>query len=439
MKIEEVINLKKDMNIAESTRMDNGLSLILCKMPHRQSVSIVIGIKAGSVYEKKEEQGISHFIEHMLFKGTEKRRNTLEISQAIEQLGGEINASTSEEYTFLYSKVLNKNFTDAFEVLVDILNNSLFREEDIRQEKKVVLEEINKYQDIPDDWITFLINRLMWKDTVLGQNVLGERGTVQKFSRKILLPYFQEMYQPENMVFSITGDISPDNINTLVGELPFPVKNSVIREVAPLEEEVNKGPELKLVKKKVKQAHLCFGFEGISRFHPDKITMDLMNIILGGGLSSRLFQEVRVNEGLAYDIHSYSQYFDRAGSFNIYAGVISEKLTHGIKKILNELKKIKEKKVSETELKIAKEIYKGNILLGLENTLSHAFRLASYALLYNKEYNYREIIEQIESIEAEDIRKLAENVFQSNKIKLVIFSPSDIKVKKNHLFTLLEV
>ena len=427
------------MNMVESTRMDNGLRLVSCKMPLRQSVSIVIGIKSGSIYERKEEQGISHFIEHMLFKGTEKRKNTLEISQAIEKLGGEINASTSEEYTLLYSKVLYKNFTDAFEVLADILCNSIFREEDIRQEKTVVLEEINKYQDIPDDWITFLINRLMWKDTVLGQNVLGEKKTVRGFSRKLLLPYFQEMYQPQNMVFSITGNLSPDKIKAMVEKLPFPVQNGVIREVAPPEEEVNKEPELKLVKKKVKQAHLCFGFEGISRFHPDKITMDIMNIILGGGLSSRLFQEIRVNEGLAYDIHSYSQYFDKTGSFNIYAGVISEKLTHSVKKILNELRKIKEKKVSETELKIAKEIYKGSILLGLENTLSYAFRLGSYALLYNKEYNYREIIEHIEGIEAEDIRRLAENIFQRQRIKLVVFAPNDTRVQRHNLLTLLDV
>ncbi len=425
--------------MVESVKMDNGLRLMSYKMPHRQSVSIVIGIKAGSIYERKEEQGISHFIEHMLFKGTEKRKNTLEISQAIEQLGGEINASTSEEYTFLYSKVLYNNFTDAFEVLVDILNNSLFREEDISQEKTVVLEEINKYQDIPDDWITFLINRLMWKETVLGQNVLGEKKTVKEFNRKLLLPYFQEMYQPRNIVFSITGNFSPEKINDIVKNFPFPGKNGVTREITPIEKEIDKEPELKLIKKKVKQVHLCFGFEGISRFHPDKIIMDLLSIILGGGLSSRLFQEIRVNEGLAYDIHSYSQYFDQTGSFNIYAGVITEKLMYSVKKILNELRKIKEERVSETELKIAKEIYKGTILLGLENTLSYAFRLGSYALLYNKEYNYKEIIEHIESIQAEDIRRLAENIFQSQKIKLVVFSPADTRIKEHNLFTLLEI
>ncbi len=428
------------MNIVESVRMNNGLQVISSMMPQRQSVSIVIGIKAGSVYERKEQQGISHFIEHMLFKGTKKRRDTLAISQAIEQLGGEINASTSEECTFLYSKVLYNNFIDAFEVLMDILNNSLFREEDIEQEKKVVIEEINKYQDIPEDWITFLINRLMWKDTVLGQNVLGEKGTVQRFNRILLRQYFQEMYQPQNMVISITGNFSPRIVDDILKKYPLVAKNGVKKEVSPLDMANNKRkPELKLIKKRIKQAHLCFGFEGISRFHHDKITMDLLNIILGSGLSSRLFQEIRVKEGLAYDIHSYAQYFHQTGSFNIYAGVMADKLTHSITKILKELIKIKEKQVTGQELKIAKEIYKGSILMGLENTLSYAFRLGSYALLYNKEYHYQEIIDRIAAVQAEDIRRLAESIFQSQKIKLVLFSPMDSKVKKDNLLSILAV
>lgn len=427
------------MNRVESIKLNNGLRLITCLMPDMHSVSIVIGIKAGSIYERKEEQGISHFIEHMLFKGTEKRKNTLEISQAIEQLGGEINASTSEEYTFLYCKVLYRNFAQAFEVLLDILNNSLFREEDIHGEKRVVLEEINKYQDIPEDWITFLINRLMWKDTVFGQNVLGEKETVQMFDRKMLLPYFQERYQPQNMVVSVTGNFSPDVITDMIGKISFPDKNSKKREMPAVKMETHRSPELKLIKRRVNQSHLCFGFEGIPRLHQDKITMDLLNIIFGGGLSSRLFQEIRVKEGLAYDIHSYPQYFDQTGSFNVYAGVISEKLIHSVEQIINEFRKIKNKRVSEIELKIAKEIYKGNTLLGLENTLSCAFRLGSYALLYNKDYNYKEIINRIEDVQAEDIKKIAENILQTNKLKLVIFSPSNIKVGKKDLLPLLKI
>jgi predicted Zn-dependent peptidase len=427
------------MGMVESIKMDNGLQIISCLMPHMQSVSIVVGIKSGSIYETKHQQGISHFIEHMLFKGTEKRKNTLEISQAIEQLGGEINASTSEECTFIYSKVLHRNFADAFEVLVDILNNSLFRAEDIRQEKKVVIEEINKYQDIPEDWIVFLINSLMWKDTALGQNVLGEKGTIKRFNRKLLLLYFQEMYQPRNMVISITGNISPKAITIMLEKFPFLARKGMPRIVSTIGGAVSQIPELKLINKRVKQAHLCFGFEGISRFHRDKIAMDLLNIILGAGLSSRLFQEVRVKEGLAYDIHSYPQYFDQTGSFNIYAGVIADGLTHSIQKILDELKKIKEKHISHTELKIAQEMYKGSILMGLENTLSFAFRLGSYALLYDKEYNYQEIIDRIESVQAEDIRKLAENIFQNHKIKLVIFSPSEMKIRKDSLLAILKV
>lgn len=429
------------MGIVELRKIDNGLQVISGLMPRMQSISIVIGIKAGSIYERKEQQGISHFIEHMLFKGTKKRKNTLAISQDIEQLGGEINASTSEECTFLYSKVLHKNFAEAFEVLIDILNNSLFRKEDIKQEKKVVIEEINKYQDIPEDWITFLINRLMWKDTALGQNVLGEKETVVKFNQTLLKQYFQEMYQPKNIVISITGNFLPESLIGALEKYPLVAKSNENKKIycVDINRKIEKEPELKLINKEINQAHLCFGFEGISRFHQDKITMDLLNIILGGGLSSRLFQEIRVKEGLAYDIHSYVQYFSQTGSFNIYAGVIADKLTQSIKKILDELRKIKEKKVTEQELKIAKEIYKGSILMGLENTLSYAFRLGSYVLLYNKEYNYKEIIDRIEVVQTEDIRQVAESIFQNHNIKLVVFSPIASKVKEDNIFSILAV
>ena len=427
------------MSKTELIKMENGLNVISCPMPHMRSVSTVIGITAGSIYENSEQRGISHFIEHMLFKGTEKRKNTLEISQCIEQLGGEINASTSEECTFLYSKVLHKNFASAFEVMSDILNYSLFREEDIAHEKAIIIEEINKYQDIPEDWISFLINQLLWRETVLGQNVLGEKGTVKKFNRSAILKYFHEMYRPKNMVISITGNISSKIISEVIENSPFIPNKTKPKDIPDLQLKKQTLPKLSLIPKKVNQSHLCFGFEGVSRFHSDKITMDLLNIILGAGLSSRLFQEIRVKEGLAYDIHSYTQYFNETGSFNIYAGVDPDKLNRSIETILKELKRIKEKIIDKKELQKAKEMYKGSILLGLENTLNHAFRLGSYLLLYKKEYRYRELMEKIEKIQSEDIRKLAQSILQRSKINLVIFYPNAMKINKNNLLDKLEI
>lgn len=423
----------------ELIKKENGLKVVACLMPSMRSVSTVIGITAGSVYEKKEQRGISHFIEHMLFKGTQKRRNTLEISQCIEQLGGEINASTSEEYTFLYSKVLNKNFASGFEVMVDILNHSFFREEDIMHEKSVVIEEINKYQDIPEDWIGFLINRLLWKDTVLGENVLGEKETVTNFNRAAILEYFHKMYQPRNMVISITGSVSSEVIKKVLNDLPSISRDASVIDEPRIQSKEQTMPELNLIRKKVNQAHLCFGFESISRFHTDKIVLDLLNIILGAGLSSRLFQEIRVKEGLAYDIHSYLQYFNQTGSFNIYSGVDPDKLVRSIDTILRELKKLKDKKVKANELKKAKEMYKGSILLGLENTLSHAFRIGSYLLLYKKIYQYGKMIEEIENVTAEDIQMLAQRIFLNKKINLVIFYPNDRKINQNSLLSQLKI
>lgn len=427
------------MNKTEFRKMNNGLNVISCSMPNMQSVSTVIGIKAGSIYENNARRGISHFIEHMLFKGTKKRKNTLEISQCIEQLGGEINASTSEECTFVYSKVLYKNFPDVFEVMSDILNHSLFREEDIAHEKSIIVEEINKYQDIPEDWISFLINQLLWKGTVLSQNVLGEKETVKQFTRNAILQYFDEMYSPKNIVISITGNISTNTVQEVINNSPFVPKNSRPNNSPEIRLKKQQFPEVMAIPKKVNQSHLCFGFEGVSRFYSDKISMDLLNIILGGGLSSRLFQEIRVNSGLAYDIHSYTQYFDKTGSFNIYAGVDPGKIDCSVGKILVELKKLKDNKISTEELRKAKEMYKGNILLGLESTLNSAFRMGSHLLLYRKEYKYQELIEKIESVRSEDISKVAQDIFLTNKLNLVIFYPAEIEIKKDDLINKMEI
>jgi predicted Zn-dependent peptidase len=427
------------MNKTELIKMNNGLNVISYSMPNMQSVSTVIGIKAGSIYENNAQRGISHFIEHMLFKGTKKRKNTLEISQCIEQLGGEINASTSEECTFVYSKVLYKNFPNAFEVMADILNHSLFREEDIAHEKLIIVEEINKYQDIPEDWISFLINQLLWKGTVLGQNVLGEKETVKQFTRNAILQYFDEMYRPENIVISITGNISAETVQEVIKNSPFVPKDFKPKEAPEIQLKDQQFPEIMAIPKKVNQSHLCFGFEGVSRFHPDKISMDLLDIILGGGLSSRLFQEIRVNSGLAYDIHSYTQYFEKTGSFNIYAGVDPGKINCTLEKILAELRKIRDNKISTEEMHKAKEIYKGNILLGLESTLNRSFRMGSHLLLYGKEYQYQELIEKIENVHSEDISKLAQEIFLTNKVNLVIFYPAEIEIKKDDLLNKMEI
>ncbi|MBN2395719.1 MAG: insulinase family protein [Candidatus Atribacteria bacterium] len=419
---------------------DNGLQVTSSIMPHMHSAAIVIGIRAGSVYENQDQRGISHFIEHMLFKGTSKRKNTLEISQCIEQLGGEINASTSEECTFLYCKILHKNFSDAFEVMIDILNDSLFKKEDINHEKAVVIEEINKYKDIPEDWIGFLINQLLWKNSILGQNVLGEKKTIRRFDRDAIFQYYRERYQPKNMVISITGNVPSEAVRDMTEALPF-VEDKVKEKETDLDvqSKEQEAPEMRLLPRKINQAHLSFAFETFSRFHPDKITLDLLNILLGAGLSSRLFQEVRVKGGLAYDIHSYTQYFDQTGSFNIYAGVDPDKLQRSIVTILGELVKVKNDEISGKELQKAKEMYKGSILLGLESTLNYAFSTGTYLLLLNKEYQYQELIDKIDRIKMDDIRGLAQKIFMSHRINLVVLYPNHIKISKSRIYSLLKL
>lgn len=306
-----------------------------------ESVAIVFGIGAGSRYEVQKHQGISHFIEHMLFKGTNKRKSTLEISQVIEGIGGEINASTSKETTYLYAKVPQEQFNTAFDVLADIILNSLMREEDIHKEKNIIIEEIKKYQDIPEELVEILLDKIMWKNHPLGKPILGDEKSVINIQREDLLSYINTFYRPNNLVISVAGNIKIEEVILQVDKYFKIIEKGEVKNYLPAKDN-QKNTQIGIKFKKSNQAHLSFGFPGISRLDPDKYSVDLLDIILGSGLSSRLFQKIRVRKSLAYDIHSFIQYFNDISSFNIYAGIDSSKLRETIQTILEELNKIKD-------------------------------------------------------------------------------------------------
>lgn len=400
-------------------------------MPFMKSVAIVFGVRVGSRYEEQEHQGISHLIEHMLFKGTDKRKNTLEISQIIEGIGGEINASTSDESTLLYVKVPQEQFKIAFNVLADIILNSLMREEDLYKEKKVISEEIKKYQDIPEELVEVLLDKLMWKDHPLGRCILGEEKSINNIQREDLLSYINEFYRPNNLVISIAGHIKIEEVVLQVKKYFEKIKRGEIRKYLPAPQN-QKTHQIGMKFKKTNQTHLCFGFPGISRLHPDKYSMDLLDIILGSGLSSRLFQEIRVKRSLAYDIHSFIQYFSDTGSFNIYAGIDLNKLKETIKVILIELKKIKNGNLKKEELRKAKEMYKGALSLSLESTLNRAFWHGNKLLLYNRPLTFDEVKKRIEEVKVKDIQRMAQNTFIKSKINLSIVGSYKEKDKEEY-------
>lgn len=400
-------------------------------MPYMKSVAIVFGIGAGSRYEIQKYQGISHLIEHMLFKGTNKRKNTLEISQAIEGIGGEINASTSKETTHIYAKVPQKQFKTAFDVLADIILNSVMREDDLRKEKNVIIEEIKKYEDIPEELVEILLDRIMWKNHPLGRSILGDEKSVSNIQREDLLSYKNRFYCPNNLVISVAGNIKIAEVILQIEKYFKRTENGEIKKYLPVKDN-QKTTQIGIKFKKSKQTHLSFGFPGISRLDPDKYSLDLLDIILGSGLSSRLFQKIRVEKSLAYDIHSFVQYFNDTGSFNIYAGISSNKIKETIQTILEELNKIEEDVLKEDELRKAKEMYKGVLSLSLESTLSNAFWLGNRMLLCGRPSTFDEIKGKIEEVKVKDIQRMAQNIFTKDKINLSIVGPFKEKDKEEY-------
>ncbi|OGD15725.1 hypothetical protein A2V47_00805 [Candidatus Atribacteria bacterium RBG_19FT_COMBO_35_14] len=412
-------------------KLENNLRIAIEEMPYIKSVAIVFGIGAGSRYEVQKHQGISHLIEHMLFKGTTRRKSTLEISQVIEGIGGEINASTSKETTYLYAKVPQEQFKTAFDVLADIILNSLMREEDLHKEKNIIIEEIKKYQDIPEELVEILLDKIMWKNHPLGKSILGDEKSIINIQREDLLSYINTFYRPNNLVISVAGNIKIEEVILQVDKYFKIIKKGEVKNYLPAKDN-QKSTQIGIKYKKSNQTHLSFGFPGISRLDPDKYSVDLLDIILGSGLSSRLFQKIRVRKSLAYDIHSFIQYFNDISSFNIYAGIDSSKLRETIQTILGELNKIKDSNLKEDELRKAKEMYKGALSLSLESTLSRAFWLGNRILLYGKTSTFDEIKEKIEEVKVKDIQKMAQNIFTKDKINLSIVGPFKEKDKEEY-------
>jgi len=400
-------------------------------MPYMKSVAIVFGIGVGSRHEAQKHQGISHLIEHMLFKGTTRRKDTLEISQVIEGIGGEINASTSKETTHLYVKVPREHFKTAFDVLADLITDSLMREEDLRREKNVVIEEIKKYQDIPEELVEILLDKIMWKNHPLGRSILGNEKSVVNIQRGDLLSYINRFYRPNNLIISVAGNIKITEAVPQIEKYFEKTEKGGIKRYLPVKSD-QKTTQVGIKFKKSNQTHLSFGFPGISRLDPDKYSQDLLDIILGSGLSSRLFQEIRVKKSLAYDIHSFIQYFNDASAFNIYSGIDSSKLRETIQTILEELNKTKDNSLEEDELRKAKEMYKGALSLSLESTLSRAFWLGDRILLYGKPSTFDEIKRKIEEVKLQDIQRMAQNIFTKDKINLSIVGPFKEKNKEEY-------
>ena len=387
----------------------NGVRIILEPIDTVRSVSIGVWIHAGSTNEHFNNNGISHFIEHMFFKGT-KRRNAKEIAQSFDKIGGQVNAFTSKECTCYYAKIMDTHASTALEVLADMFFNSQFDSEEMEKEKKVVLEEIKMYEDSPDDLVHDLLAQSLYGDHPLAYPILGREETLDAFTSKDLKDYVHRMYRPEEVVVSIAGNVGEDFIREV--EALFGSYAST------LEREEKVGTPIFVPKKTVRtkdteQAHLCLGFRGLPLDHADMYGLIAMNNVLGGTMSSRLFQDVRESKGLAYAIYSYHTSYEHNGALTIYGGTAVNQLDALYETIMQTLDTLRKNGITDEELMNTKEQLKGSIMLSLESTNSRMSRNGKNELLLGKHLTLDEMIEKIDSVDQKMVSRMIEYVFDA--------------------------
>ena len=405
----------------QKTTLDNGLRIITSTMPHTRSVCISIFVGVGSRYEAKQQAGVSHFIEHLLFKGTQKRATARQISEAIEGAGGILNGGTNKELTVYWCKVAQPHFPLALEVLSDMLLHSRFDPADIEKERHVIIEEINASRDSPPQLVDMLIDELLWTNHPLGRDVAGSKESVAAITRDTMLNYLANQYQPKNTVIAIAGDVQHQKMVTAVSQVLGNWANQRPRSGYSAFKQ-QPARRLCVETKDTEQAHLCLALPGLPLLHPKRFTLDLLNVILGQGMSSRLFAEIRDKLGLAYSIHSYVEHFLDSGSVTVYAGVEPKNLPVAIKAILEQLSQLKEL-VPASELSKAKELSKGRLLLGMEDSRNVAGWIGGQEILTGRILSVDEVVSIIDAITADQLEQIARELLVGSQLRLAVVGP----------------
>jgi predicted Zn-dependent peptidase len=405
----------------QKATLENGLRLVTAAMPHTRSVAISFFIGAGSRYEDDKHAGISHFIEHMLFKGTRKRPTAAEVCTVIEGVGGMLNAGTDKELTIYWCKVAQTHFDRALDVMVDILLNSRFEPAEIEKERQVIIEEINMSLDSPAQRVSMLIDGLLWPGHALGRDVAGTKESVAALTRRMMLAYLDRLYRPDNTVLAVAGDIEHEAVVAAVDRAVAGWRKGKPRpSYAPFREKP--GRRVIIEKRDTEQTQLCLALPGLSMVHPDRFKLDLLNVIFGEGMSGRLFTQIRDKLGLAYSIQSYADHFLDAGAFTIGAGVDTKNLRVAVRAILEETARLKEL-IPGAELAKAKELFKGRILLRMEDSRSVAGWLGGQEILIGEILTVDEVVAIVEAITAGELKKLAEELLSGEKLRLAVVGP----------------
>jgi predicted Zn-dependent peptidase len=411
------------MSIFERQRLDNGLRILSASMPQVQSVTCMIMLAAGSRYETPETNGIAHFSEHMFFKGTERRPTAREIGMEVDGLGGEFNAFTSKEYTGYYVRCAADHRDQALDVLVDMLRNSKFEAEEIEREKGVIVEEMNMYFDTPRDFIGGVYEHLLYGDQPLGWDIIGRKETVQAAERDTFLEYVDRWYKPERMVVGVAGRLDGDyvgSIERLLGDLE-PEETGT---PAALTGNGN-AERIKIHRKDSDQAHLCLGVRSYPIVHPDRWALQLLATVLGTGMSSRLFTEVRERRGLAYYVYAHNQGYTDAGTLYSQAGVDIKRSEEAVETIVEQFRKITAEPVPSEELEKARALAKGRFVLRLESPQGMILFGLGREVLGDTMIEPDDVLAGLDAVTAEDIQRVAQDVIASDGLNLALIGPFD--------------
>ncbi len=403
----------------QKTILDNKLRVVTETVPHLDSVSIGIWVKAGARYEMTGEQGVSHFLEHMLFKGT-KTRSARQIADEMDMVGGHLNAYTEKETTFYYAKVLGEHLETALDILSDMILNSVLDPIELEREKNVIIEEIKRREDAPDELVHDVFEQTIWKGHPLGNPIIGEENTVSSFTRDQLVDFMERCYSPNAIVIAAAGSVEHgavlDFASRTFGELKGRSDGYSYIEAIPVYER-------RIVSKPIEQVHICLGTHGYPHEDKKKYTLAVIDAIVGGGMSSRLFQEIRENRGLAYAIGSYSASYREGGIFAVYAGASTENSDQVIDLILKEMENIRKNNVTDRELQRAKNQIRGALLMGQESTTNRMSRLASSEMHFERIIPLEEILDEITKITKDDVAEVAEELFQPSSFALAAVGP----------------
>src|SRR6056297_719692 len=402
------------------TVLPNGMKVVTENIPGVKSITAGFWVKTGSRHESNELAGVTHFLEHMLFKGTENR-SSYDIAQSMESVGGYLNAFTSTEYTCYYSRCLDTQLERAIDVLSDMVQNSQFPDEELQKEKKVVLEEMKMYKDSPDDYIFEMFSDNVFKNHPIGRPIIGFENTVSNYTRQDLFNYMADRYRPDNLLVAVAGHVDHDEVIQLINEK---LELNSAEPTIDAEQPLTNYEKFQIEESKaIEQTHMVMGRRALNFDHPDKYLLLLANTVLGGGMSSRLHQNIREKYGYCYSIGSFNQTYLDSGLFGVYIGTDQEYVDHVRSLIFEEFDRMQSEKVPEKELQQAKAHLKGKLLLSQESTSNRMNRLAKSELYFNRFITLDELVEKIDEVTSDDIKDFSESFFDKDSYSETLLVP----------------